>query len=133
MNFVGCGDDCTLLIETDTTGEGRGVDALPVPENMEPSQGQVLRELTPEEEHDGPAVTISIMFYVTEKYMQQIGPVSPRAYVDIIIAKINEGYIKSELNMRVEAHCIRPATISEVTDPGELLEAFRDSKIFLYW
>lgn len=119
-----------MLIETDPTSDGRGADGVTIP-GIGQSQSSITRELT-EEERDGPAVTISIIFYVTAEYRQQISPISPLAYVDMIIAKLNEGYIKSEMNMRAEAFCIKPASIQEVADPGDLLDSFRASEIFVF-
>lgn len=127
MHVVECGNGCILLIETDLAGGDRGFGALPIPSHVSPD-AFVPRALTTEEMKAGPSVTISIVFYYTEEYKQAISPTSPEAYIDIIIGKINEGYINSGLNMRVEIHCIQQAMVPEVSDPSKLLKTFSSSK-----
>ena len=130
LTIVGCGPDCTLLIETDASAEGRGVDGVPVPES-EPDVLYVGRELTEAELRDGPDAMLNIMFYYTQEYVDAISPVSPQAYVEIIIAQINEGYIKSGLNLRARSFCVRQTVVAEIPDDSsQFLRNFRDSKYY---
>lgn len=128
LTVIECGPDCTLLIETDATAEGRDVDGVLVPES-EPDVLYDGPEMTERELKDGPDAMLNIMFYYTQEYRDTIAPTSPQAYVDIMVAQINEGYIKSGLNLRVRSFCVRQSVVPEIPDDSsQFLRNFRDSK-----
>ena len=45
-----------------------------------------------------------------------------------VIAETNQGYINSEIPVRVEKFCIEPASINDKADAGDLLSAFKNMK-----
>ena len=45
-----------------------------------------------------------------------------------VIAETNQGYINSEIPVRVEKFCIEPASINDKSDAGDLLSAFKNMK-----
>ena len=69
------------------------------------------------------------MFYYTAEYKAAVRPTSVQTYVNAIVAKINEGYFRSGLNMRAKAFCVRQSRISESSgNPSTIIRAFRDSE-----
>ena len=71
-------------------------------------------------------VTFSVIIYFTPAFAAITADIPN--FVDQVIAETNQGYISSEMPLRISLHCIEAATISEVQDGSTFLSNFKNMK-----
>merc|ERR1719481_36439 len=68
-------------------------------------------------------VTYSVMFYYTKEFAK-VTPDIP-LYVEQVVAETNQGYINSNIPLRVKAHCIEEADLHDQQSGGDMLGKFK--------
>ena len=71
-------------------------------------------------------VTYSVMIYFTPAFAAITADIPN--FVDQVITETNQGYINSQMPVRISLHCIEAATISEVQDGSSFLSNFKSMK-----
>ena len=71
-------------------------------------------------------VTYTVMFYYTKDFAAVTADIP--GFIDQLIAETNQGYINSNIPLRIATFCIEQATVNDVADSGELLTAFANMK-----
>ena len=66
------------------------------------------------------------MFYYTPDFAA-ITPNIPD-FIDQVISETNQGYINSQIPVRVAKHCIEEATVNDIYSSGSMLSAFAQMK-----
>merc|ERR1711963_1307367 len=72
------------------------------------------------------AATYSVMFYYTADF-QAITSDIP-GYIDQVLAETNQGYANSQVPITVTRFCIEAATINDIQDTGDFIDAFANMK-----
>ena len=70
--------------------------------------------------------TYSVMFYYTADF-QAITSDIP-GYIDQVLAETNQGYANSQIPLTVTRFCIEAATINDIQDTGDFIDAFANMK-----
>ena len=68
----------------------------------------------------------SVMFYYTPQFADITPDIS--GFVDQLLAETNQGYLNSDVKLKVRKHCIEAADIKEVESSLEMLKNFRRMK-----
>jgi len=71
-------------------------------------------------------VTYSVMFYYTKEFAAFTEDIP--MYVSQVVAETNQGYINSNIPLRVKAHCIEAANLHDIYSGGSMLSKFSCSK-----
>ena len=66
------------------------------------------------------------MLYFTPAFEDIIPDVE--AFVAVVLAETNEGYINSEIPIRVKPFCLEKLEMEEIKDARSMLPAFRSAK-----
>ena len=67
-------------------------------------------------------VQYTVMFYFTPDFAKITADIA--GYVDQVLAETNQGYVNSEVPLRVSKYCIEPAGISDGSDTISMLNTF---------
>merc|ERR1712180_62232 len=67
-------------------------------------------------------VTYSVMFYYTKEFAKVTDDIP--LYVEQVVAETNQGYINSNIPLRVKAHCIEEADLHDVPYGSDMLSKF---------
>ena len=87
--------------------------------------GQVSQRVPPITDTDT-IVTYSVMFYYTPDFATITANIAD--FIDLAISETNQGYINSNIPVRVAKHCIEKATINDVSSSSTMLSNFRAMK-----
>ena len=71
-------------------------------------------------------VTYSLKVYYTIEFGEKTEDIP--LFVEQMVSEINQGYINSEIPVRVKLHCIEAANVNEVKDGSDMLDNFRNLK-----
>ena len=71
-------------------------------------------------------VTYSVMVYFTPEFEEIVPDVE--GYIAVVMAETNEGYINSEIPIRIELFCTEKMEIPEVLEASDMLKDFRAAK-----
>ena len=72
-------------------------------------------------------VTYTVMIYYTAAFAAITADIP--GFVESVIDETNQGYINSEIPVRIALHCIEAATISEVQSGSTFLSNFKNMKV----
>ena len=111
-----CGDNLHALIELDVDNLGEDIG---LEEETTTDMDWSVKEAT----DDDTIVTYSVKVYYTADFASTTADV--QGYLDQVIAETNQGYINSNVPLRIEVLCTEQATINDIADPAEMLEAFQ--------
>ena len=67
-------------------------------------------------------VQYTVMFYFTTDFAKITADIG--GYVDQVLAETNQGYVNSDIPLRVSKYCIEPAGISDGSDTISMLNTF---------
>ncbi len=85
------------------------------------------RDFTPEKVEDTTTiVTYSVKVYYTPSFAAVTADIE--AFVEQAIQETNQGYINSDVPLRVSALCIEEATIDDIPNGSDLLNTFKNMK-----
>jgi len=89
--------------------------------------GNFARALSPKMVFDrNEIVTYSVMFYYTPEFAATTPNV--RDFVDQVVAETNQGYVNSQIPLRVKAFCTEQATVTDDESSSVVLTNFRNMK-----
>jgi len=71
-------------------------------------------------------VTYSVMFYYTPEFSATTSDIP--GFIDQVIAESNQGYINSNIPVRISRFCIEQATLNDIADAGDMLTEFAQMK-----
>ena len=71
-------------------------------------------------------VTYSVMFYYTPEFAASTSDIP--GFIDQVIAESNQGYINSNIPVRISRFCIEQATLNDIADAGDMLTEFAQMK-----
>jgi len=71
-------------------------------------------------------VTFSVKYYYTLDFEEVTDDID--LYFDQLIAETNQGYINSEIPVRIEIFCIEATTLRDIQDGGQMLDTFANMK-----
>merc|ERR550519_1473594 len=127
-----CGENCHVWMELDTDLEEEGDDELDgydVLDNRnddnENRGTKWYTDLQNQGKEDETTIAeFSIMVYYTPEFAAETPDV--QTYVDAVIAETNEGYINSQIPIRIKLHCIELAKdLHDMEDGQDMIDAFR--------
>ena len=72
-------------------------------------------------------VQYTVMFYYTTDFAKMTADIA--GYVDQVLAETNQGYVNSDVPLRVSKYCIEPAGISDGSDTLGMLNTFTVMKV----
>ena len=70
--------------------------------------------------------TYSVMFYYTADFKAITSDIP--GYIDQVLAETNQGYANSQVPITVTRFCIEAATINDIQDTGDFIDAFKNMK-----
>jgi len=97
------------------------------PEEEGELDGNFARALSPKMVFDrNEIVTYSVMFYYTPEFAAATPNV--KDFVDQVVAETNQGYVNSQIPLRVKAFCTEQATVNDDESSSVVLTNFRNMK-----
>ena len=72
------------------------------------------------------AASYSVMFYYTPEFQAITSDI--QGYIDQVLAETNQGYANSDVPFTVTHFCTEAATINDIADTGDLIDAFANMK-----
>ena len=72
-------------------------------------------------------VTYSVMFYFTPEFGADTADIP--GFIDQVIAETNQGYINSQIPVRVAKFCIEEATMNDISNGVDAIKTFREMKL----